>query len=97
MSREDLTDEQLLAKVRRAALSRAVEILEDESVAIPPGQLLGLIGKVGLKDDAPEEEKTKTVQDIFEFLPGLPPERRQEILDEYQSKLDKARKESASE
>ena len=88
---DELSDDQIEARIRRASLERGLDLLEGDK-NLPPGQLISLISKLGLGENKVEDEVKKEEQDLFEVLPGLPAERRKEILDQFQAKLDEARK-----
>lgn len=92
------TDEDLFEQIRHHSFRRALKMLKDPKVDIPPGQLLAFVSKVG--DDFGGKEVSDKPQikqqNIFAILPGLPPERQEQILSQFEKELTKARKELTS-
>lgn len=79
------------------ALKRFLKLLKDPKSEIPPGQLMSFLGKVGyrVEQEKPEHNQIKQ-QNIFAILPGLPPERQEQILAGFEREIQKARKELPS-
>lgn len=88
-------DKDLYEAIRRAAFAKALKILKDPKAEIPPGQLLAFVAKVGgdfSGEDAADRPKINRQTNILAILPGLPPERAKQIVQQFQKELDMATK-----
>ena len=84
-------------KLRKIANKRLLRLLEDENAEVPPGQLMAFVAKVGFQVQAEKPERTQIEnQNIFAILPGLPEERREQILSSFERQIRQARKELPS-
>ena len=81
-------------KLRTVANARLLKLLEDPDADVPAGQLMAFVSKVGFRIEPEKNDQPKIQnQNIFAVLPGLPEERRIEILNGMQKQIDTARKE----
>ena len=81
-------------RLRKVANSRLLKLLEDPDAEVPAGQLMAFVSKVGFRVEAEKNDQPQIrQQNIFAILPGLPPERQEQILAGFEKEIQKARKE----
>lgn len=87
-------DKDLFEAIRRAGFERALKMLKNPKIQIPPGQLLAFVAKVGSDfgdADPADRPKINRQTNILAILPGLPPERAKQILSQFEKELSMAR------
>ena len=94
-SKIDFTGEE--NKLRKVANARLLKLLKDPDAEVPAGQLMAFVAKVGFRQEVekPDQPAIKA-NNVLAILPGLPPERAEELLAGMQAQIDQARKELPS-
>ena len=91
-SKPDFSQEE--NRLRTLANERLRKLLEDPDAEVPAGQLMAFVSKIGFRVEVEKNEQPKIQnQNIFAILPGLPPERQEQILAGFEKQIKQARKE----
>ena len=84
-------------RLRKLANARLYKLLKDPNAEVPAGQLMAFVSKIGFRVEPEKNDQPKIQnQNIFAILPGLPPERQEQILAGFEREIQKARKELPS-